>query len=153
MFPSLSQVSILNQHYHFKHDRSKRNLQQALLPRERDTETEKTPQTHNPMQTPTQPAQELCCCHQRRSVRRDIYTAPGLTEKTFLLCREIPPAAFPECYSSPLVPLSPCPATPEGMGVFQGVAGDRDSHHLPKRSLQPLPGQTHPSGRERAAVG
>lgn len=94
MFPSLSQVSILNQHYHFKHDRSKRNLQQALLLQERDRETEKTPQTHNPMQTPTQAAQELCCCLQHRSVRRDIYTAPGLTEKTFLLCHEIPPAAL-----------------------------------------------------------
>lgn len=89
VFPSLSQVSILNQHYHFKRDRSERNLQ-----RERDTGTEKTPQTHNPMQTPTRPAQELCCCHQRGSVRRDIYTAPGLTEKTFLLCHEIPPAAL-----------------------------------------------------------
>lgn len=114
MFPSLSQMSILNQHYHFNHDCSKRNLQQALLPRERDTETGKTPQTHNPMQTPTQPAQELCCCHQRRSVRRDVYTAPGLTEKTFLLCHEIPPAALSRVLQLPFGATEPLLCHPSG---------------------------------------
>lgn len=39
MFPSLSQVSILNHYHHFKHDWSKGNLQKLFLPQEINTHT------------------------------------------------------------------------------------------------------------------
>lgn len=107
LFLSLSQVSILNQHYHFKHDRSKRNLQQALLLQERHRDRG-DPSDSQPHADPDRASPGAVCCHQRRSVTRDVYTAPGLTEKTFLLCHEIPPAALSSvtaplwCHSAPL---------------------------------------------------
>lgn len=118
MFPSLSQVSILNQYYHFKHDRSKRNLQKLFLPQEIDTRTrskgkKKIPQTYNTMQDPdSHPAQQHCCCYHHGSVRRRHLHCSGLDSKRhFCSPHEVLPSALSEVYISVSLTPSPYAAT------------------------------------------
>lgn len=87
VFPSLSKVSILNQYYHFKYDRSKKNLQKPFLLQEIDTQKiekkNKSLKLTSPSKTPThiQPSSAAAAAIITDLSAGDIYTALGLTEK------------------------------------------------------------------------
>lgn len=86
--PSLSKVSILNQYYHFKYDRSKKNLQKPFLLQEIGTHkieknNNKSLKLTTPSKTPThiQPSSAAAAAIITDLSAGDIYTALGLTEK------------------------------------------------------------------------
>lgn len=152
VFPSLSQMSILNQYYHFKHDRSKRNLQKLFLPQEIDTRARGKEKkiiypSDNTMQDPnSHPAQQYCCCYHCRSARRRRLHCFGLDSKRhFCSPMKFPPLPFPNCTSPHHWYRAPT-LQPKwrGMNIFQGVAGNRDSHHLLKNLLYSLSGENTP---------